>query len=168
MTFSKAMDQTSVANAWTSADLPAAQVTFSWNTAGDTLTVTPNQPLPVAMGTGLGVLPAEGTNVLVAAAIRDVPPHRLARRFLEIEAWLHAPDSARRAIALTAYSASGTQGEWSLPVARNSIDKKLHDAWTWEAFLTAAEKCNKAGVPFGSTQVSVCAVSVSASLSEDS
>lgn len=31
-------------------------------------------------------------------------------------------------IALTAYSAAGTQGEWSLPVARNSMDKKLYDA----------------------------------------
>jgi hypothetical protein len=41
------------------------------------------------------------------------------------------------AIALTAYSASGTQGEWSLPVARNSIDKKLHDAGHRFAFFTA-------------------------------
>jgi hypothetical protein len=31
-------------------------------------------------------------------------------------------------IALTAYQAIGTQGEWSLPVAQNSLDKKLHDA----------------------------------------
>jgi erythromycin esterase-like protein len=31
-------------------------------------------------------------------------------------------------IALTAYEASGTQGEWSLPAAVNSLDKKLHDA----------------------------------------
>lgn len=31
-------------------------------------------------------------------------------------------------IALTAYEATGTQGEWSLPTARNSMDKKLHDA----------------------------------------
>jgi len=31
-------------------------------------------------------------------------------------------------IALTAYRAAGTQGEWSLPVAVNSLDKKLHDA----------------------------------------
>jgi ABC-type glycerol-3-phosphate transport system substrate-binding protein len=28
-------------------------------------------------------------------------------------------------------------------------DKALADAWTWEAFLSAAEKCHKAGVPFG-------------------
>ena len=31
-------------------------------------------------------------------------------------------------IAFTAYEASGTQGEWSLPAARNSLDKKLHDS----------------------------------------
>lgn len=31
-------------------------------------------------------------------------------------------------IALTAYSATGTQGDWSLPAAGNSLDKKLHDA----------------------------------------
>lgn len=31
-------------------------------------------------------------------------------------------------IALTAYEATGTQGEWSLPAAGNSLDKKLHDA----------------------------------------
>ncbi len=31
-------------------------------------------------------------------------------------------------IALTAYHASGTQGYWSLPVAGNSVDKKLHDS----------------------------------------
>ncbi len=28
-------------------------------------------------------------------------------------------------------------------------DKELQDKWTWEAFLTAAEKCQKAGFPFG-------------------
>jgi ABC-type glycerol-3-phosphate transport system substrate-binding protein len=28
-------------------------------------------------------------------------------------------------------------------------DKELTDAWTWEYFLTAAEKCFKAGYPFG-------------------
>jgi ABC-type glycerol-3-phosphate transport system substrate-binding protein len=28
-------------------------------------------------------------------------------------------------------------------------DKTLADNWTWDTFLTAAEKCHKAGVPFG-------------------
>ena len=31
-------------------------------------------------------------------------------------------------IALTAYEATGAQGDWSLPTASNSLDKKLHDA----------------------------------------
>lgn len=31
-------------------------------------------------------------------------------------------------IALTAYEASGTQGDWSLATAGNSLDKKLHDS----------------------------------------
>ena len=41
------------------------------------------------------------------------------------------------AIALTAYQASGTQGEWSLPNARNSMDKKLHDAGHAFSFFPA-------------------------------
>jgi ABC-type glycerol-3-phosphate transport system substrate-binding protein len=28
-------------------------------------------------------------------------------------------------------------------------DHALADKWTWDAFLTAAEKCQKAGYPFG-------------------
>ena len=28
-------------------------------------------------------------------------------------------------------------------------DKALSEAWTWDTFLSAAEKCHKAGVPFG-------------------
>lgn len=31
-------------------------------------------------------------------------------------------------MALTAYEAGGAQGDWSLPTARNSMDRKLHDA----------------------------------------
>jgi len=40
-------------------------------------------------------------------------------------------------IALTAYSASGTQGEWSYPTARNSMDKTLHDAGHVFSFFTS-------------------------------
>lgn len=69
--FSKAMDQASVQAAWTSADLPTAQVSFAWNAAGDTVTVTPSQPLPVAMGTGLNpstVTPTEVAYSIAATA----------------------------------------------------------------------------------------------------
>jgi erythromycin esterase-like protein len=40
-------------------------------------------------------------------------------------------------IAFTAYEASGTQGEWSLPVARNSLDKRLHEAGHQFSFLAS-------------------------------
>ncbi len=40
-------------------------------------------------------------------------------------------------IALTAYQASGTQGEWMLPTAANSVDKALHDAGHRLAFFHA-------------------------------
>ena len=38
-------------------------------------------------------------------------------------------------------------------------DKELTDAWTWEYFLTAAEKCFKAGYPFG-LPMSTCTDSI--------
>jgi erythromycin esterase-like protein len=41
-------------------------------------------------------------------------------------------------IALTAYSASGAQGEWSLPIAKNSLDKTLHEAKHTFAFFTSS------------------------------
>ncbi|MGZ8263315.1 MAG: erythromycin esterase family protein [Burkholderiales bacterium] len=38
-------------------------------------------------------------------------------------------------VAFTAYESSGTQGEWSLPTAGNSLDKKLHDSGHAFAFF---------------------------------
>ena len=38
-------------------------------------------------------------------------------------------------IALTAYQATGAQGEWMLPGATNSLDRKLHDAGHATSFL---------------------------------
>ena len=35
------------------------------------------------------------------------------------------------------------------PGAGGKPDKALQDAWTWDAFLAAAEKCHKGGNPFG-------------------
>ncbi|MEM6295357.1 MAG: Ig-like domain-containing protein [Myxococcota bacterium] len=49
--FSEPMDQAATQAAYQSADLPAAAVTFDWNAAGDTLTITPNAPLDYAEGT---------------------------------------------------------------------------------------------------------------------
>ncbi|RPI48317.1 MAG: hypothetical protein EHM59_01555 [Betaproteobacteria bacterium] len=41
-------------------------------------------------------------------------------------------------MALTAYDASGAQGPWSPPVAKNSLDKRLHDAGHRFAFFTSS------------------------------
>jgi hypothetical protein len=48
--FSHPMDADAVVAAWRSEELPAGAVSFSWNEAGDTLTVAPEGPLPVAEG----------------------------------------------------------------------------------------------------------------------
>lgn len=48
--FSQPMDAGAVVAAWRSEELPAGAVSFSWNEAGDTLTVAPDEPLPVAEG----------------------------------------------------------------------------------------------------------------------
>jgi len=50
ITFSEAMDEPSVQGAYTSADLPAASVSFSWNDAGTVLTLTPASNLKYATG----------------------------------------------------------------------------------------------------------------------
>ncbi len=51
--FDRPMDMASVEAAWSSELLPADAVAFSWNAAGDTLTVNPDDALPVAEGEGL-------------------------------------------------------------------------------------------------------------------
>jgi len=51
--FDRAMDTDSVEAAWSSELLPADAVAFSWNPAGDTLTVNPDAALPVAEGDGV-------------------------------------------------------------------------------------------------------------------
>lgn len=45
-------------------------------------------------------------------------------------------------------SAAGLDVQAMYPAGRTG-DKALTDAWTWDAFLVAAEKCAKAGYPFG-------------------
>jgi erythromycin esterase-like protein len=50
---------------------------------------------------------------------------------------LQQPQDRVFTIALTAYQASGTQGEWLLPTAANSVDRKLHAAGHRFAFFPA-------------------------------
>jgi hypothetical protein len=48
--FSEPMNQTATEAAYESADLPASEVSFSWSSEGDVLTVTPNDLLEYAAG----------------------------------------------------------------------------------------------------------------------
>lgn len=73
ITFTKPMDHTTTELAWTSADLPAANVTFAWNATSDTLTVTPKAQLPIAEGVGLdpSVVQARQVSFTVAGSAQD-------------------------------------------------------------------------------------------------
>lgn len=84
ITFSEPMDQSSVEAAWLSADLPGDQVSFSWNTTGDTLTVIPSQPLPIATGTGLdpSMLNAIGITYALTTQATDVAGNALATQVI--------------------------------------------------------------------------------------
>ena len=61
--------------------------------------------------------------------------------FGDIKSGVHFYAAATRKkvfnLALTAYEASGTQGPWSLPAARNSVDRKLHEAGHAFAFFAS-------------------------------
>lgn len=105
--FSRAMDQTSVEAAWSSEALPAADVTFAWNPAGEVLMVTPDDPLPVAEGSGenpdavdpiaIAFTIAGGARAADGVALGEpleVEFHTVRR--LELEVPYHAPLSDSR------------------------------------------------------------------------
>jgi hypothetical protein len=84
--FSRPMDAASVEAAWSSAKLPAAAVSFAWSPAGDVLTVTPDDPLPVAEGSAedAGDIEALAIAFSIAASARDAEGISLAEP-LEVE-----------------------------------------------------------------------------------
>lgn len=78
VTFSAPMDHTSVESAWQSTDLPASAVTFAWNAAGDTLTVTPTAPLELAEGTDPATVSPNAYSFSVASSAMTVDGGALA------------------------------------------------------------------------------------------
>lgn len=68
ITFSAAMNQASVESAWQSTDLPASAVTFAWNEAGDTVTVTPTDSLELAEGTDPAMVSARAYSFEVSGS----------------------------------------------------------------------------------------------------
>lgn len=81
--FDRAMDPDSVREAWSSELIPAEAVSFSWNQAGDTLTVDPNEPLPVAEGEGWNpdVIEPMRIDFAIGTSARDAAGQPLADRF---------------------------------------------------------------------------------------
>lgn len=105
--FSRPMDEASVEAAWSSATLPAAAVSFAWNPAGDVLTVTPDDPLPVAEGSGEnpGAVESIAIAFAIATSARDADGNALAEpldvefrtvRRLSLEVPYHVPLSDSR------------------------------------------------------------------------
>lgn len=76
LAFDRAMDRAAVEAAYTSTSLPAAEVTFTWNAAGDQLTIGPKEKLAYAEGDPSVV--AKKYDVQIGAGARD-----LAGRSLE-------------------------------------------------------------------------------------
>jgi len=79
VTFSEPMDIGSVQDAYSSTDLPASSVTFTWS-AGDTvLQIAPNQPLTLAAGTDPGAVTPRSYSFEISAAAQDPAGDALPR-----------------------------------------------------------------------------------------
>src|SRR5690606_14578313 len=69
--FSRAMDPASTEAAFQSSDIPPAEVTFSWNGAGDVLTIDPDGDLAYATGTDAGAVTANQYTFTLEASATD-------------------------------------------------------------------------------------------------
>jgi hypothetical protein len=81
VTFSGPMDEAATEAAWQSDDLPAAEVTMSWNEAGDELTITPNEPLLYAEGDDPDTLDPLSYAATIGASARNLAGDTLEEPF---------------------------------------------------------------------------------------
>jgi hypothetical protein len=81
VTFSEPMDEAATEAAWQSDDLPAADVTMSWNEAGDELTITPNEPLLYAEGDNPDTLDPLSYAATIGASARNLAGDTLEEPF---------------------------------------------------------------------------------------
>ncbi len=75
--FSEPMNKSATETAYASTDLPPSAVTFSWDTTGAILTITPKAELAYAMGTDLSTVP-KGHSYAVTTTATDASGNRLA------------------------------------------------------------------------------------------
>ncbi len=76
--FSEPMDQASVEDAYESGELPKGAVSFEWNEAGDTLTITPNEPLEYAVGSDPFTVVAKKYTLSLHETAKDLAGNSLA------------------------------------------------------------------------------------------
>lgn len=81
VTFSGPMDEAATEAAWESDDLPASEVTMSWNEAGDELTITPNEPLLYAEGDDPDTLDPLSYAATIGASARNLAGDTLEEPF---------------------------------------------------------------------------------------
>lgn len=80
LTFSAPMDRASVEAAYTSSDLPASSVSFTWSDADTVLRVRPRAPLRSSAGTDAATLQAVSHAIELGAGARDAAGNALAPR----------------------------------------------------------------------------------------
>lgn len=77
-TFSEAMDTSATEAAYSSTDLPASSVKFSWRDRNSVLSIEPLQPLATASGTDPAQVNAQRYTVQLSARARDLAGNALA------------------------------------------------------------------------------------------
>jgi hypothetical protein len=78
ITFAEPMNKLATQSAYQSADIPAEDVTFSWNSAGTVLTITPNADLTYATGTDPGDVTATSYSFTFTNVAEDLAGNLLA------------------------------------------------------------------------------------------
>lgn len=167
ITFSEPMDRVTTQAAYQSADIPAAGVTFSWNSNSTVLTVDPIVDLPYAEGTA----PSSPARQF-AISITDTAEDLAGNRLLAPNAWLF---STLRRVTQSLASA----GTWTVDymsnreecqesvgigddgragvlgvVAFNFGDVPAGVA-EWESAVLAGRQTGVQGTPYGSTRLGV-------------
>lgn len=81
ITFSERMDQAMTQAAYDSIDLPSSSVTMTWNGDGTVLTIDPNAPLTIAMGTDPTMVTAKTYTITLSTNAASAGGQKLAGPF---------------------------------------------------------------------------------------
>jgi len=79
VTFSEPMDTSSVEAAYSSIELPAGSISFTWSNGDTVLEIEPNQPLTLISGSDPAVTPARSYSFVIGTAAVDLEGDALPR-----------------------------------------------------------------------------------------